>query len=207
MVWLTDNTQSTWELQERFGFVFSSEEISLHCRKVCSFQLGLGFLLLALVSEGDPQRDDDTQDHCPLSPPTCPRGLEQGQRPAGHDPCHADASSPGSPAQTPRPSSTNQALPLSGLWRLQQAPPALIRGLLSPNCTPASLNLTLHLRASTGDVAGPGEDSQNPQGTARSLVEDEPRSLLRGRGEETLRCLTDRRRKISSSQRFDFYNE
>ena len=54
MVWLRDNAQSTWEPQERFGFVFSSEEISLHYRKVCSFQFGLGFLPFALVSEGDP---------------------------------------------------------------------------------------------------------------------------------------------------------
>lgn len=61
----------------------------------------------------------------------------------------------GAQHRLPGPPSTDQALPLRGHGRLQQAPPALIRGLLSHNCTPASLNLTLHLRArDTGPALG-----------------------------------------------------
>ena len=61
----------------------------------------------------------------------------------------------GAQPRPPGPPSTDQALPLRGRGRLQQAPPALIRGLLSHNCTPASLNLTLHVQArDTGPALG-----------------------------------------------------
>lgn len=44
-------TEHLGNYRRDFIFVFSSEEISLHCGKASSSQLVLGFLLLTLVSE------------------------------------------------------------------------------------------------------------------------------------------------------------